>query len=246
MLQKRVIPCMLLKGQGLVKTVRFKDPRYIGDPINAIKIFNDKEVDELIFLDITASIENRSPNFELIKDIASECFMPFAYGGGISSIEDAQKLFAIGVEKLVINSSAVERPELISELSSSYGSQSIIISIDIKKNFWGSYEIYTHSGTRLVKTSLQDYIKKMEDLGIGEIFLNSIDKDGTLSGYDLNLIKQVSSITTVPVIICGGAKNPDDFKLAIENGASAVAAGSMFVFYGKHKAVLITYPTNKN
>lgn len=243
MLQARVIPCLLLKGSGLVKTTKFKNPKYIGDPINAVNIFNEKEADELIFLDITASIEKRRPNFKLVSEIASECFMPFAYGGGISQIEDVKELFKLGVEKIVINSALHHNPGLITECAKIYGSQSIIGSIDVKKNFFGKYEVYSNSGTINTKLDPVRFAKQIEELGIGEIFINSIDRDGTQSGYDGKLIKSITTTVNVPVIACGGAGNKADFKEAVSQfGASAVAAGSFFVFHGKHKAVLITYP----
>lgn len=243
MLQTRVIPCLLLKNNGLVKTVKFKDPKYVGDPINAVKIFNEKEVDELIFLDITATIENRKPNFEVISDIASECFMPFGYGGGIRNLDDIKKLFNLGVEKVIINSYAFENPMFIKEASSIFGSQSIVVSMDVKKGLFGKYEVFTNNGKKNTKLDPVKFAKQMEDMGAGELFLNSIDKDGTMQGYNIELIKKVSDSVNIPVIACGGASKNEDFGEAVKKGgASGVAAGSMFVFYGKHKAVLISYP----
>jgi len=244
MLRTRVIPCLLLKNKGLVKTVKFKDPKYVGDPINAVKIFNDKEVDELIFLDINATIENRKPNFKLISDIASECFMPFSYGGGIRDLSDAKKLFNIGIEKIIINSYAYENTSFIKEASELFGSQSIVISIDVRKNLFGKYEVFTHSGTKNTKLDPVLFAKKVECMGAGEICLNSIDRDGTMKGYDIELIKQVSESVSIPIIASGGCGKIEDFKDAVINGgASGVAAGSIFVFHGKHKAVLISYPS---
>jgi len=244
MLRTRVIPCLLLRNLGLVKTVKFKDPKYVGDPINAVRIFNEKEVDELIFLDTLASVEKTPPNFRLIEDIAAQAFMPFGYGGGIRNVEDIKTLFSIGVEKVIINSYAVENPEIIRIASDVVGSQSIVVSIDAKKNFFGKYEVYVHGGRHNTKMSPVDWALKMQNLGAGEIFINSIDRDGTMSGYDLDLIKQVSSTVNLPVVACGGAGCLDDFKNAVkEGGASAVSAGSFFVFHGKHRAVLITYPS---
>lgn len=243
MLKTRVIPCLLLKNSGLVKTRQFKNPIYIGDPINSVRIFNEKEVDELIFLDITASIEKKEPNFEFIKQIASEAFMPFAYGGGIKSLYHIETLFNIGVEKVVLNTSAFENPKLIMEAARLFGNQSIVVSVDYKTNFWGKKEVYIKSGTVNTKVDLLTYVKRKQDEGAGEIFLNSIDRDGMFLGYDINTIKQVSTVLNIPLIACGGARSLDDFKLAVkEGGASAVAAGSMFVFQGVHRAVLITYP----
>jgi imidazole glycerol-phosphate synthase subunit HisF len=243
MLQVRVIPCLLLKNNGLYKGIKFKDHQYVGDPINAVKIFNDKEVDEIAFLDISATNDHRQPNFSLINDIASECFIPFSYGGGIRTLEQASKLFSMGVERVIINTSAIENSELISEIAKVYGTQSVIASIDVKRNFWGHHEIYSHSGTKNVKEDLLSYIKKMETLGAGEIMLTSIDRDGTGLGYDLKLIESVSKSVAIPLIAVGGAGNLLHLQEAFKHGASAVGAGSMFVFHGKHRAVLITYPS---
>jgi len=245
MLKPRVIPVLLLQNDGLVKTTKFKDPKYIGDPINAIKIFNDKEVDELVFLDIEASKGKRSIDYELISNIASECFMPLCYGGGIKDIESIRKILQLGVEKIAINSYAFENPDLIKEAALLFGTSTIVISIDVKKNIFGKYEIWTNGGTKKIKTGLNEAILNMEQLGAGEILINSIDKDGTMLGYDCKLIEQVSKLVSIPVVAAGGAGKILDFKNAINSGASAVAAGSMFVFHGKHKAVLITYPSRK-
>jgi cyclase len=229
---------LLLKQNGLVKTV--------GDPINAVKIFNEKEVDEIIFLDITATIEKRRPNFQLIEDIASEAFMPFAYGGGIRDLSDVQQLFSLGVEKIILNTCAIENPTLITKISEIYGSQSVVISIDVGQTLFGKYEVFTHGGRVNTKLDPVEVAKKAQCLGAGEIFINSIDKDGTLSGYDIKLVKRISDVVGVPVIACGGASCLNDFALAVKEGnASAVSAGSFFVFHGKHKAVLITYPSTK-
>lgn len=247
MLRTRVIPCLLLKNKGLVKTAKFRQPKYVGDPINAIKIFNEKEVDELIFLDTTATIENRRPPIKLISQIATECFMPFCYGGGIRSVEDIAELFTLGVEKVAINSQAVENPALIKQAAELFGSQSIVVSIDVKKNWFGKYRVWTHGGSKASKLDPVDFAVQMQDMGAGELFLNSIDRDGTMAGYDIDLIKQVSEAVRIPVIACGGAGSLDDFADAIKKGgASAVSAGSMFVFQGSNRAVLITYPSIKD
>jgi cyclase len=244
MLKTRVIPCLLLKGQGLVKTVRFKNPKYVGDPINAVKIFNDKEVDELIFLDIEASVERKKPPIKLISDIASECFMPLSYGGGLRDLDDIKTVFNLGVEKVVINSYAIENPDFVREASERYGSQSIVVAVDVKRNSFGKYEVFSRAGRERTKLNPVDHAKKMEKQGAGEIFLNSIDRDGTMEGYDIELIKKVSQVVSIPVIACGGAGRINDFAEAVgKGGASAVAAGSMFVFHGRHRAVLITYPS---
>jgi cyclase len=246
MQRTRIIPVLLLKGQGLYKTVKFKDPKYLGDPINAVKIFNEKEVDELCFLDITATNEKREPNYKIIAEIASECFMPLSYGGGITNVEQAKKLFNIGVEKIIISSAVHQNANIISELASQYGAQSIVVCLDVKKNFLGKYEVYSHSGKKSTGKNPIQFAKQMQDLGAGEIILNSIDRDGTMKGYDTDFIFKVASQLEIPVIACGGAGNVDDlFKAVHEGNASAVAAGSMFVFHGKHRAVLISYPSQK-
>jgi len=246
MLKVRVIPCLLLKNNGLVKTVRFSNEKYIGDPINAVRIFNDKEVDELTFLDITASLERRKPNLKMLNEIASECFMPLSYGGGITSIDDIKNVLNQGVEKVVINSFASDNPEFIKMASDINGSSTIVVSIDVKRNIFGKYVVYSHSGKNKTKYEAVEYAVKMEKLGAGEILLNSIDRDGTMSGYDVELIKSITSVVGVPVIACGGAGNVNHFREAVSSGgASAVAAGSMFVFHGPHRAVLISYPSRK-
>ena len=242
MLKIRVIPCLLLQNNGLVKTMNFKDEKYIGDPINAIKIFNEKEVDELIFLDISNNKKNQKPNFELISKITSECFMPLACGGGIKSINDAEKILNLGAEKIIVNSQAIENPSFISEASNIFGSQSVIVSIDVKKNRSGNYEIFTDNGKKPTGINPRDFATQIEKMGAGELFLNSIDRDGMMNGYDLDLIKEISGVTSIPLIACGGAGKIEDFRKAIDAGASAVSAGSMFVFYGSYRAVLINFP----
>ncbi len=243
MLTTRVIPCLLLKDKGLVKTVKFKDPKYVGDPMNAVKIFNEKEVDELIFLDIMAARENKKPNYEMIEDIATECFMPFCYGGGIKSIEEIKTIFSLGAEKVSINSHALENPGIIREASDFFGSQSIVVSIDVKRNLFGKYRIYDGSRGKITDKDPFEYAVSVEKMGAGEILLTSVDRDGTMEGYDIELIARVSNAVNIPVIACGGAGRLQDFSDAVKKGhASAVAAGSMFVFYGKHRAVLINYP----
>ncbi len=239
MLATRVIPVLLLLNKGLVKTVKFKDPTYVGDPINAVKIFNEKEVDELIFLDIDKE-KNSEPDYALIEKIASECFMPVCYGGKIKSIDQIKRIFNLGIEKVAINTNAIENPKLIEESSKLFGAQSIIVSIDVKKTFTGKYKVFISNGTKPTKHNPVELIKEMADIGAGEIVINSIDRDGTFAGYDIELIKMVSNSVQIPIIACGGAGKLTDFTGAIElGGASAVAAGSLFVFYGKHRAVLI-------
>lgn len=240
----RVIPVLLLRNNGLVKTQKFADPKYVGDPVNTVKIFNDKEVDELIIADITATIENKKPNFKLINEIASECFMPVCYGGGIKSIEDVKAIFDTGIEKVAINTMFYEKPGLISEAAGRYGSQSIVASIDVKKGLLGGYSVYTHSGKNNTKINPVEYARRAQEAGAGEILLNSIDKDGTMQGYDIELISKVASAVSIPVIACGGAGSINDLVAAArQGGASAVAAGSMFVFHGRHRAVLVNFPS---
>jgi cyclase len=242
MMLPRVIPVLLLKGNGVYKTEKFKNPKYIGDPINAVKIFNEKEVDEIIILDIDATA-NKQINYKLIEDLAGECFMPMSYGGGITSIEEIKKIISIGVEKVSINSAALNNLEIIKNASLQFGSSTIIVSVDIKKNLFGKYEIYNANKIK-IKDNLIDYCKKIEAYGAGEILINNVDKDGTMTGYDFNILKTITENVNIPVIACGGAGKLEDFKHAIEySKCSAVAAGSMFVFHGKHRAVLINYPS---
>jgi imidazole glycerol-phosphate synthase subunit HisF len=242
MLRSRVIPVLLLRNNGLVKTTRFKHPVYIGDPINAVKVFNEKEVDELVLLDITATNENRDLNYSKIEDIVTEAFMPIGYGGGINKLEQIEKLFKLGVEKVILNSAAYSHPDLIKEATQIFGNQSIVVSIDIKRDFFGKKNIYTHSGSRKQPIELIRFINLVENSGAGEILINSIDRDGTMNGYDLDLIQQVCEKVSIPVIASGGAGKIEDFVKAIKAGASGVSAGAMFVFQGVHRAVLISYP----
>jgi cyclase len=244
MLRNRVIPCLLLKGQGLVKTTRFKQPKYVGDPINAIKIFNDKEVDELILLDITATEERRKPNFEIIAEVASECFMPLAYGGGIMTVEDAQRVLKSGVEKVIFNTAAYMHPEVVHQAAREFGSQAVVVSLDVKRKLLGRFEVFVKAGRVGTGINPVEYARRMQELGAGELFLNSIDRDGTMSGYDLELISQVLHAVDIPVIVSGGAGSLNDLVAAADIGAKAMAGGAMFVFHGPHRAVLITYPSD--
>ena len=227
-----------------MKTVKFKDPKYVGDPINAVRIFNEKEVDELLFLDIGATVAGKGPNFELLSAIASEAFMPFGYGGGITGVDQIKRLFGIGVEKVILNTSADRTPGLISEAASIAGSASVVVSIDVRRGWLGGYTVCTRGGKHDTKRDAVEWAKEIEGLGAGEILLYSIDQDGTMSGYDMGLISQVAGAVTIPVVAIGGAGNLQHFREAVNSGASAVGAGSMFVFYGRHRAVLITYPEN--
>lgn len=244
MLTTRVIPSLLLKDDGLVKTTGFKKPVYVGDPINAIKIFNSKEVDELVLLDIGASKGGRGPAFDTIRAITNECFMPLSYGGGIRSVEDIRAILKAGIEKVVINHAALSDPGLISLAATEFGSQAIIVSIDVKKALWGGYHVFSSSGAPIPERDPVKWAIEVEKLGAGEIYLTSVEREGTMKGYDISLIGRVSSAVGIPVIASGGAASVDDFRLAkTEGGASAVAAGAMFVFQGPHRAVLITYPS---
>lgn len=241
---KRIIPCLLLRDEGLVKTVKFKKGTYIGDPINAVKIFNEKEVDELVFLDIDATNKNQDPPYAIISDIATECFMPFCYGGGIKTIAQIRKIIASGAEKVAINAAAFLNPKLIQEASQIFGSSTIVVSIDYKKNLFGKQMVYINGGRKSTKKDPVSYAIEMERLGAGELFLNAIDKDGTMSGYDIEMLTKVSEAVSIPVVACGGSGNLKDFSLALnEGGASAAAAGSMFVYQGKKRGVLISYPS---
>ena len=246
MFRPRVIPCLLLKQKGLVKTVKFKKEIYIGDPINAVRIFNDKEADELIFLDIEASKKDRLPPMDLIQQIGDECFMPFSVGGGMKTLEQIREIFKRGAEKIVINTSAVKKPSLIREAAEMFGSQSIAVSIDAKRKIFGKYEVLICGGSKATGLDPVTHAKNMEKMGAGEIFINSINNDGTYIGYDLKLIQIVSDAVNIPVIACGGAGKLEDFVAGVKKGhASAIAAGSLFVFYGSNRAVLINYPNLK-
>jgi cyclase len=246
MLQKRIIPCLLLKEGLLVKTIQFNNPKHIGEPIYAIKIFNDYEVDELMIVDIMAS---RNPNlprskipFDLISKISDESCMPITYGGGIHSVGDMRALFNAGIEKVCINTAAVKNPALVREASREFGSQSIVVALDVRKDSPGNYGIFTQGGTVPVHLDPVACAARMEEQGAGEILLNSIDRDGTMQGYDIDLIKAVASAVNIPLIALGGAGTPDDLSRALHEGhASAAAAGSMFVYFGRKKAVLINY-----
>lgn len=239
----RVLPCLTLRSAGLVKTSRFCDPRYIGDPRNAVRIFNEKEVNELVLLDIFATVENRGPQLDLVQEIVSEAFMPVAYGGGIRTIEDVRAIFKCGVEKVVLGAQAFAEPGLVVEIARQFGSQSLVVCIDVKKSLFGSYQVMVHGGSKGTRQDPVTYARNAEKLGAGEIFLNSIDRDGMMEGYELALINEVSKAVGIPVIACGGAGKVEDFGGAVRAGASAVAAGSLFVFHGRHRAVLISYPS---
>lgn len=239
----RVIPCLLLQGRKLVKTVRFKKPTYVGDPINTVRIFNEKEVDELVFLDIGATVGEKPPQAELVAEIARECFMPFAYGGGLRTIDHVQTALANGAEKVVLNSVLHENPGLVREAADRFGSQSIVGSIDVRTGWRGKQRVVTRCGTKKTEYAPVAFAKQLEDAGVGELLITSIDQDGTFEGYDLELIQTVSDAVEVPVVACGGAGVLDDVQRAVvEGGADAAGAGSLFVFQNKNRSVLINYP----
>jgi len=244
MLYPRIIPCLLVHNKGLVKTVKFKDPKYVGDPINAVKIFNEKEVDEIMVVDIDASRENLEPDYKMIENLAVECRMPLCYGGGIKTIEQAERIFSLGVEKIAISSIALENPNLISRIAERVGNQSVIVVLDVKKKLFGSkYEIWTHNATKNTGKDPVEFAKLCESLGAGEIIINSIDHDGVMKGYDLTLIDKIRESISLPMTVLGGAGSLDDIGCLIKKyGIIGVAAGSLFVFKGKYKAVLINYP----
>jgi cyclase len=243
MLRTRVIPCLLLSERRLIKTTRFKKRVYVGDPINTIKIFNDKEVDELVLLDIDATVQGREPDYQYLELVAMQCFMPLAYGGGITTAAQVRRLLNLGIEKVVINAAATEHPDLIRAAAEQAGSQSIVVSIDAKTTWFGKYEVRTRNGRRSTGHEPATFARSMQDHGAGEILLNSIDRDGTMTGYDLDLTSRVSKAVSIPMVVCGGAGKVEHFTQAVAAGASAVAAGSMFVFTGPHKAVLINFPS---
>ena len=245
MLKTRAIPCLLLRNQGLVKTVKFANPTYLGDPVNIVRIFNEKEANELVLLDIMATKEQRGPNFELLADIAGEAFVPLAYGGGVRTIDAAGRLFTLGFEKVLINTYAAENPSFIHSAASRFGSQSIVVSIDARKSLLGGYEVYTHGGAERTRLDPVAFAREMEEMGAGEIMITSVERDGTMLGYDLELIRNVTSAVAIPVIACGGAGRLAHFAEGVQAGASAVAAGSLFVFQGRHRAVLISFPTSE-
>ncbi len=243
MLIPRVMPCLLLKESALVKTVRFQNPGYIGDPINAIRIYNEKEVDELIFLDIDATPQNRKPPFKILAEIASECFMPVTYGGGIRDLADAKEIFSLGIEKIAINTYLHENPTFIQAAADRFGSQAVVASIDVRQQAPGRYEVFTRGGRQPTGLDPVQHAIDLERRGAGEILLTSIDRDGTQAGYDVDLIRSVATAVTIPVIACGGAGKVEDFGQAVrEGGASACAAGSMLVYFGRNRAVLINFP----
>ncbi len=244
MLRPRVIPCLLLRDGGLVKTVRFADPKYVGDPINAVKIFNEKEADELMVVDIDATAKDRAPNERLIAQFAVECRMPLCYGGGIRTVEQARRITGLGVEKIALSAAARERPELIREIASEIGSQSVVVVLDVRRSPRGKYEVFTRNGTRATGIDVVSAAQEAERLGAGEVVINAIDRDGTMAGYDLDLCQSVRRATRLPLTFLGGAGSLDHIRELVDRcGVVGAAAGSFFVFKGAYRAVLISYPT---
>ena len=242
MYRARMIPCLLLKGEGLIKTIQFKNPNYIGDPINAIRLFNEKEVDELIFLDIEASKKNIGPNMKLLSKIADQCFMPLCYGGGVTTIQQMKEIYALGFEKISINSAAYRNPQLVIDAVNHFGSSSVVGAMDVETLRNGKKTVKMLNGKRDMKIDPVSYAQKLEELGVGEILVNDISNDGMMNGYDYELINKISSSVNVPIVACGGAGCIKDCKKVVEYGASAAAAGSIFVYWGRLNAVLINYP----
>ena len=247
MLRTRIIPTLLLRGESLVKTVQFDKFGYIGDPVNTCRIFNELEVDELAFLDITASVEKREPNLKVLQEISNECFMPLSYGGGIRSVDSAERILGIGFEKVIFNTHPFENPGIISETAKAFGSQSVIIAIDVKRSFWGKYEVYSLSGSVNRRKSPVEWAKEIEDLGAGEILLTSIDREGTWKGFDIELTRQVADTVSIPVIAHGGAGTVGHIGDVVKNGhASAVALGSMVVYQARGMGVLVNFPDKED
>jgi len=246
MLRPRIIPSLLLHDKGLVKTVNFKSHKYVGDPINAVRIFNEKEVDELAIFDIDATVLNKEPDYILIEKLANQSRMPLCYGGGVKTVEQAQKIFGLGIEKIALSSALIQSPQLVTEIAERVGSQSVIVVLDIKKKLLGGYEVYTHNGKKPTGINPIKFAKELERLGAGEIIINSIDQDGMMKGFDLSLIDKIAEIISIPLTVLGGAGSISDIKKVIDkHGVIGVAAGSLFVFKGVYKAVLINYPSRE-
>lgn len=246
MLRPRIIPSLLIQDNGLVKTVNFKNPKYVGDPINAVKIFNEKAVDELAIFDIDATVKGLEPNYGLIERIANQSRMPLCYGGGVKTVEQAQKIFGLGIEKIALSSSVIENPGLITQIAERVGAQSVIVVLDIKKKLFGGYEVYTHNGKKATGINPFKFIQEAQKLGAGEIIINSIDQDGVMKGFDMSLIEKAREKTSLPMTVLGGAGDLEDVKKVIDkHKIIGVAAGSLFVFKGKYKAVLINYPNKE-
>jgi cyclase len=245
MLRPRIIPCLLVHEGGLVKTISFKNPKYVGDPINAVKIFNEKEADELIILDIDATVNGTDPDYQLISDVAAECRMPLCYGGGVKSVEHAKRIIGLGVEKIALSAAAIKNPNLITEIANEIGRQSVVVVLDVKKRILSDdYDVFIHNGKKNTKRRFLEVATQSETLGAGEIVINSIDNDGQMMGYDLTLARKIREAVKIPITVLGGAGSLDDISALIQaNGVIGASAGSLFVFKGVYKAVLINYPS---
>lgn len=245
MLRPRIIPCLLVQNAGLVKTVNFGSPKYVGDPINAVKIFNEKEVDELVVLDIDASAQNREPDYGMIRNLAAECRMPLCYGGGVKTVEQFERIISLGVEKVGVSSAAVSNPEIVARAAEIVGSQSIVVVMDVKRaGHARNYEVWTHNGGKSTGQSPVDFARQVENLGAGEVVINSIDRDGVMKGYDLGLVNEIREAISLPITVLGGAGSLKDIAGLIHSfGIIGAAAGSLFVFKGVYRAVLINYPS---
>jgi imidazole glycerol-phosphate synthase subunit HisF len=247
MLRPRIIPSLLVHNKGLVKTVKFKDPKYVGDPLNAVKIFNEKEVDELVVFDIDATAENRSPDFTLIKNLAAECRMPLCYGGGVSTVEHAKKIISLGAEKVALSAAAIRNPAIVTQIADAVGVQSVVVVLDVKKTgFLSKYEVFITNGKVGTSKNPVELAQSFEKLGAGEIVINNIDNDGMMQGYDLKLVQKIRESITTPITVLGGAGSLENLEELVEkSGVIGAAAGSLFVFKGKYRAVLINYPTKE-
>jgi cyclase len=246
MLAARLIPCLLLHRGALVKTAQFRSPVYVGDPVNTVRIFNQKEVDEILILDIGATAEGHGIDYDTLEKLTGECFMPICYGGGVTTVEEMRRLFALGIEKVSLSAAAIARPALVSEAAAEFGNQAVVVALDVKRTMLGGYAVRTHRGRTNAHRAARELAGEMERAGAGELLINSIDRDGTWSGFDLKLLREMTAAVRVPVIACGGAGGPDDIRAAVkEGGASAVAVGSMVVFQGKDLGVLIKFPSRE-
>lgn len=243
MLFPRIIPCLLVRNKGLVKTFKFGEHKYVGDPLNAVRIFNEKQVDELMVVDIDATVQNREPDYKMIENLAMECRMPLCYGGGIKNPDQASRIFGLGVEKIALSSAVIAEPKLISDIAKRVGNQSVIVVLDVSKTLLGGYKLFTHNGKKKTGMDPVQFAKQAEDLGAGEIVVNNIDRDGMMNGYDFELIDRIRNATSIPMTVLGGAGSLTDVgELIRRHSIIGAAAGSLFVFKGVHKAVLINYP----
>ncbi|MBX3260970.1 MAG: AglZ/HisF2 family acetamidino modification protein [Labilithrix sp.] len=246
MLDVRVIPVLLLRRHGLVKTVRFRDARYVGDPINVVRIFNQKEVDEILLTEVVATKEGRGPDFDLLEQIASEAFMPVCYGGGVRSVDDAKRVLRLGMEKVSVNTAALDRPEIVRELADSLGAQCVVASVDVKRTWRGAYEVHSHAGRRVPERDPLRWVERLVGLGAGEVLLNAVHRDGTMQGCDLALLERFRDRFDVPIIACGGVGSVTDMKTAVRaGGLSAIGVGARFIYEGPYRAVLVSYLSPK-